>query len=429
MADSFPTHAEVPTLDEVQSGLGLAVAAVEAWRSNWAFSGGCYPAALPFLDDDNIGQACAWLKLDPGVTQAAGAAAAGIRANPLLRRLIWHGHAEMFCPGAPAPAALAQWPMLPHNLGPIRDMFYVLVLLSGLAHVRRQHAEHGISPDITRDTLADLELGLQAYYRQNGRWGLYAERLSWLTGHWHAQLFRLGQLQFAFGQFPFDYHVWRQRSGRPLLVLAGRGMQFTADGDVAEAREGKLPAGCWTADYAQEAGLLRGHLVEPDGRVYRHCQSWPEKDLSLCLKQHDPILEVHIPALGPLRPQACAASFRQALEFFPRHFPQRRFAAFTCVTWLLDPQLVAYLPADSNILRFQREFYLYPNQRPNHRQILERVWGMPVPTLKDAPQNTRLQMAVARHLRAGKQWSTTGGFILPQDLNWGAQVYQGSIRL
>ena len=59
---------------------------------------------------------------------------------------------------------------------------------------------------------------------------------------------------------------------------------------------------------------------------------------------------------GPLTPAACDRSLAVARDFFARHFPAERYTAGCCHSWLLDPQLKRYLPADSNIVRFQERF-------------------------------------------------------------------------
>ena len=119
----------------------------------------------------------------------------------------------------------------------------------------------------------------------------------------------------------------------------------------------------------------------------------------------------HIPDTGPLDPQACDASFAQARDFLAHHFADRP-AAFICHSWLLDPQLAEYLPAESNLVRFQRRFTLKPNQfERNHNEILQYVFGqqnqgpdVPEDVLTELPQDTTLQRAYVTHLRSGRHW-------------------------
>ena len=126
----------------------------------------------------------------------------------------------------------------------------------------------------------------------------------------------------------------------------------------------------------------------------------------------DPCLGVHIPALGPLTPEAAADSFAQAREFFPKHFPERKDKVATCGSWLLDPQLADYLPEDSNIVRFQRMFTPAPDwSEPGDNDVIRFVFGYLPDSIDDLPQRTTMERAAVAHLRAGKHWFIRNGWV------------------
>jgi hypothetical protein len=126
----------------------------------------------------------------------------------------------------------------------------------------------------------------------------------------------------------------------------------------------------------------------------------------------DPCLGVHIPALGPLTPEACNASFARAREFFPKHFPERSFRVATCGSWLLDPQLIEYLAEDSNIVRFQRMFTPAPDwSEPGDDDVIRFVFGYLPSSIDDLPQTTTMERAAVAHLRAGKHWKVCNGWV------------------
>lgn len=123
-----------------------------------------------------------------------------------------------------------------------------------------------------------------------------------------------------------------------------------------------------------------------------------------------PLLNVHIPVMGPLTPDACDASFADAQRFFAIHFPHVPFVGYACDSWLLDPQLADYLHPRSNILRFQQRFNLLPDVGGVNEHLRELVFDLDRikdPAARDAlrliPQTT-LQHAVLEHLAAGKPW-------------------------
>ena len=151
------------------------------------------------------------------------------------------------------------------------------------------------------------------------------------------------------------------------------------------------------------------------GRIYRlgrlqfewvTCR-WP----ALPFEAGDWLLSVHIPEMGPMDPEACDASFAAAATFVPRHFPQRQAAGYVCESWLLDPQLGEYLPANSNIVMFQQRFTLVPEASYPRDGLTQRVLPR---SGDDAPSTsrstTRLQRAVARHAARGGTWQSGVGY-------------------
>jgi hypothetical protein len=117
---------------------------------------------------------------------------------------------------------------------------------------------------------------------------------------------------------------------------------------------------------------------------------------------------LHIPESGPMTPAAVAASLDRARGFFPRHFPEERYTAFSCGSWLLDPQLLEYLPEDSNIVRFQRMFEIQPYEAPEGLdadvEVLRFAFRSLTTPLDRLPRGTVLQRAIVDHLKAGGHW-------------------------
>lgn len=127
----------------------------------------------------------------------------------------------------------------------------------------------------------------------------------------------------------------------------------------------------------------------------------------------DSALSLHIPDSGPLTPEAVSASLDEARAFFPRHFPDERYTAFSCGSWLLDPQLREYLPDESNIIRFQRRFDLEPHEEQEGLnadvEVLRFVFRTLTTPLDRLPRGTVLQRAVVDHLQAGRHWQWRRG--------------------
>ncbi|MEU6251671.1 acyltransferase domain-containing protein [Streptomyces sp. NPDC047043] len=119
-----------------------------------------------------------------------------------------------------------------------------------------------------------------------------------------------------------------------------------------------------------------------------------------------PCLNLHIPDfLGPLSPRACERSLALATEFFARYFPEEKYRAALCHSWLLDPQLKQYLPADSNIVRFQERFRVArADTEPADTEPVQFVFGDPELPVETLPRRSAVERAVGDHLRAGGHW-------------------------
>jgi hypothetical protein len=114
----------------------------------------------------------------------------------------------------------------------------------------------------------------------------------------------------------------------------------------------------------------------------------------------DPVLSIHIPEYtGPLTPAAVDASLTWARRFFKTHFPQLRYQAAVCHSWLLDPQLTQYLPAGSNIAHFVGRFRLAKTDQNDEAP------------LRFAFQGTALRRVVDEHLAAGGHWQSGSGWL------------------
>lgn len=130
-----------------------------------------------------------------------------------------------------------------------------------------------------------------------------------------------------------------------------------------------------------------------------------------------PALAIHVPGdMGPLTPDDCDASIAQAVSFFARHFPEERYELAVCNSWLLDAQLADYLPAGSNIIKFQRRFTPAYRPPPDREWILRFIFGWSDVDLDAAPRRTTLERAVVDHLTAGRDWYGGAGWMkLPSE--------------
>lgn len=240
-------------------------------------------------------------------------------------------------------------PQLPAGLGAAGRCFPIHLFVTALADAQERHRRLGIPGEVSRATFADLARHVAIYRRVTGLTGLDAPW--WMLLHLRGILFECGRLQYN------------------LLRIGSGGLSPDLWYGAGEARR-------------RGPGFRAG----------------------------DAAAGIHIPEGPPLTPAACDAADRAARELLDTCFPGLGVRIGICTSWLLDDQLADYLPAGSNIVRFQRRFGMVPGWQDGDRAIIEFVFRREPGDIGDVPQETTLQRAVTAHLRAGGHWRTRTGW-------------------
>lgn len=116
----------------------------------------------------------------------------------------------------------------------------------------------------------------------------------------------------------------------------------------------ELKGGLYLGELEWLSQHLRGKLFKL-GRL-QFCFADNYEFLDRGIKKGDAVIDVHIPAVGPLLADECIKSLDYAKDFFTRHFPDYKWEVFTCHSWLLGEELRELLDEGSNIIKFQKFF-------------------------------------------------------------------------
>ena len=317
------------------------------------------------------------------------------------------------------------WPRMDDALGPDCGLLNVLLMLSTVPHMRDTYRRLGIPADVARDTVGDLKRWMESDepFQRHGKWGITPWIVRWLSRHWEGKIFHLKRLHFTPKDFNGRLRAYRRRGSGEVVAISDAGVRYLADGNAWGPCCGE-PAGTWTSTLEETADSIVGHPIHPAGLARRATMRLPKAEWDLVLAPGDTILGIHIPTGSPMTFDDCGESFRRALEFYPRHFPEVRSKGFDTTSWLLDPRLETLCGADSNIVRNLREFYLYPSANNSNISFFGRVFGWGVKGLAGLPRRTSLQKAVGGYVDGGGHFHGGSCFLLNEDLDWGSQVYR-----
>lgn len=106
-----------------------------------------------------------------------------------------------------------------------------------------------------------------------------------------------------------------------------------------------------------------------------------------------PVISIHIPSDADFSPEAVDRS----LEMARRLLPEREYI---CDSWLLDRQLAAMLPPQSNIVSFQNRFEIL-EQGDGDNEFMQWLFHREQCAYDALPEDTSLQRKVKAHLLAG----------------------------
>ena len=124
-------------------------------------------------------------------------------------------------------------------------------------------------------------------------------------------------------------------------------------------------------------------------------------------------VNLHIPESGPLHPAAVRESLRAGRTVLRKRFPEHRLRVRYCISWVLDPQLLEYLPGSSNIAAFQQMFAIGPAKDDDgDASVRKFVFGNAAAPVEALPQRSTLERAVVAHWRAGRNWRVHVGRVV-----------------
>jgi hypothetical protein len=367
------------------------------------------------------------LRLPDGALEALAEVARETAAEPALLDTFRAEHEQTALQGKWywEPEDLPSDPGVRERLGERASLFYLLVYLAALPYAEEKYRRRGIDPEIFDANMADFRIWLEQAHAVHGDWRF--DQFHWLWHHLSGKLIRLGRMQYMLGEFEGGVTALSARqagsSGAPeVVLLADPGVPLREDG-YAHGAGDRAPAGePWLPLFQATPDGWRGHVVTPLGRAQPNPAFFPAADWEVVLQRGDTVLDMHIPRGDPFTPADCQDSLRQAFDFFARQAPERPFRAGYCHTWFFAPQLQQLLPPESNIVRFQREFYLYPFAG-KLSFLWEYVFSGKYPTPAGAPRDTRLRRAVLDWLEAGGEIFDLPGLTFHGPDAWGEQPY------
>jgi len=238
------------------------------------------------------------------------------------------------------------------------------------------------------------------------------ELLSWAQYYIQAKLLLIERLEVEFfTKFVSDAIVYKNKKGD--IVTLAHELLLHRDGFALGATNYEDEEGSYTAYVEETEGAWIGQPFKVNGFVSEEKIELSKQEWEKVLQKGDPVLGLHIPPFGKMTPEQIDKTIEEAKIFAKEHFPDYEYKAFTCVSWLMDPQLDEILEADSNIVKFRRRFHSL-TRKSDGTGVFNFIFNKPNMNfeIKDLPENSSLQRALKKHYLEGKVIYGLEGFFL-----------------
>ena len=171
-----------------------------------------------------------------------------------------------------------------------------------------EYAAMGVPEKVIAETFRDVTLRANLYKEKTGKTGISKDDVIWFRHIMNLKIFKIGSIQFQ----PFNMlYLDDEFLGEPYMTFSSE-------------QKTKLPAGA-------------------------------------------SVINCHIQYGADLSAKAVKSSFDDASVLFQKLFPNEKFKAFICYSWLLFPDMVNHLPKNSKIKAFAKNFKIIGRVQDNEQ--------------------------------------------------------------
>ena len=300
------------------------------------------------------------------------------------------------------------------------EMTGFFALISTVPDEARILRDRGVPEDVIRSTVQGHDLSVRIFERSHGRPGFDTGRIGWcLNFAPPSNTLTIGRFNFAPSRFEYPAVVLRSRTGAYRILMTNA--RFHRSGLVLGSPAAEDEDGAFDADFIETDTYYEGYPPAPTvpgkpARVQKTRVRLPKSGWEVVLRPGDPYLVTHIPPVQAFDHAIQRASYRRAREIYANCYPDLGIRAIHCRSWLIAPQMQAFLKPDSHIVAFQRDHLLYPAPC-NGQAVFSHLFLRPVQRMEDLPERTAMERGVKAVYVGGGVIYECAGFNITHEAN------------
>lgn len=266
----------------------------------------------------------------------------------------------------------------------------------------------GLSEELIVSIMRLPENGIDEYkMRNNGHPGYHL--LSWFQYAIEGKLIRVNRLEMDLNaKFPKRAHVFKSKNGE-ILVLASN-MIAHKSGYELGSKHCEDEEGSYDVNFVETDGYWEGYPFDSRGLITKERVKLNKDEWEEIIAPGDTVVGVHIPYGGGLTEELVDLSISNMRKILAEYYPEYKYKAFTCHSWLLDPQLADFVGKESNMGKFEARYTKFCGKSDGNAVFGFLYHTKPDVDLTTLPENTRLERAVKQHYIDGKAIYEIYGF-------------------
>ena len=239
----------------------------------------------------------------------------------------------------------------------------------------------------------------------------------WDMNFYTCSIFLMDRFLFIPYRFEDEFTMYRNKDSGKVIALRHAGEEFRRDGQLNGINDVYDLKGKFTSVWKETSDEIRANPINPMGYVKKDTITLIKKDWNIALKKGDLVLALHVPAGPGYTPERLKTSMELAVKFYDQYFPELNIKGFWSESWLYDSRLSLILDYEkSNIVKVQRQFYLYPIQAGDSMLRYEAFGDWKVDPFRVEPK-TSLQKAVIEYMKTGARFNNLSMIVLREEVD------------
>ena len=239
----------------------------------------------------------------------------------------------------------------------------------------------------------------------------------WDMNFYTCAIFLMDRFLFIPCRFEDNFTMYRNVKTKKVIALRFAGEEFRRDGQLNGINEVYDEYGKFTSEWEEGENSITANPISPMGYVKNKKITLNKNEWKSELQQGDILLALHVPSGPGYNTARLKNSMQLAVKFYDKYFPELVIKGFWSESWLYDSRLSLVLDNDkSNIIRVQRQFYLYPIKEGDSMLRYE-VFGDWKADPNKVELKTTLQKAAHDYMKTGRRFNTLSMVVLREDIH------------